>query len=87
MKCSSFNKHFHDEALSPIQDLSKHYKELIQKNHNPTTKQPNKRKKTFKTLANWMEILLSKKSNKQKNLKNKKSSWKRQHFKWNNTEL
>ena len=52
MKCSSFNKHFHDEALSPIQDLSKHYKELIQKNHNPTPKQPNKRKKTFKTLAN-----------------------------------
>ena len=36
----------------PIQDLSKHYKELLQKKHKPTMKQPNKCKnlKNFHSL-------------------------------------
>ena len=41
MKGSNFDKHFNDEALPPIYDLSKQYQELLQKKHNPTTKRPN----------------------------------------------
>ena len=44
MKGSNFDKQFSDEALPPIQDLSKHYKELLQKKHNPTIKQLNESK-------------------------------------------
>ena len=44
MKGSNFDKQFSDEALPPIQDLSKHYKELLQKKHNPTARQPNESK-------------------------------------------
>ena len=38
MKGSDFDKQFSNEALPPIQDLSKHYKELLQKKHDPTIK-------------------------------------------------
>ena len=44
VKGSNFDKQFSAEALPPIQDLSKHYKELLQEKHNPTTKQPNESK-------------------------------------------
>ena len=44
MKGSNFDKQFNDEASPPIQDLSKQYKELLQKNHNPTIKQLNESK-------------------------------------------
>ena len=44
MKGSNFDKQFSDEALPPTQDLSKHYKELLQKKHNPAIKQPNESK-------------------------------------------
>ena len=39
MKGINFDKKFSDEALPPIQDLSQHYKELLQKKHNSTIKQ------------------------------------------------
>ena len=38
MKGSDFDKQFSNEALLPIQDLIKHYKELLQKKHDPTIK-------------------------------------------------
>ena len=38
MKANNFDKQFSDEALPLIQDLSKHYEELLQKKHNPTIK-------------------------------------------------
>ena len=38
MKGNNIDKQFSDEVLLPIQDLSKHYKELSQKKHNPTMK-------------------------------------------------
>ena len=44
MKNSNFEKQLNYDALSPIQDLNKHYKELLQKKHNPTIKQPNQSK-------------------------------------------
>ena len=44
MKGNNIDKQFSDEVLLPIQDLSKHYKELSQKKHNPTIKQPNESK-------------------------------------------
>ena len=52
MEGSNFDKQFSNEALPPIQDLSKHYKELLPKKLNPTIKQPNECIKTLKTLAN-----------------------------------
>ena len=50
MKGSNFDRHFNDETLPLIQDLSKHYKELLQKKHNQ--QQNNLMKvKTLKTLT------------------------------------
>ena len=53
MKGNNIEKQFSDEALRSIQDLSKHYKELLQKKHNQTIKQPNENKtlRTLKTLT------------------------------------
>ena len=44
VKGSNIDKQFTDEALLPIQNLSKHYKELLRKKHNSTIKQPNESK-------------------------------------------
>ena len=44
MKGSNFDKQFNDEALPPIQDLSKRYQELLHKKHNPKIKQHNESK-------------------------------------------
>ena len=38
MKRSTFDKQLNDETLSPVQDLSEHYKELLQRKHNSTRK-------------------------------------------------
>ena len=38
VKGSNFDKQFSNEALPPMQDLSKRYKELLQKKHKPTIK-------------------------------------------------
>ena len=41
MKDSKIDKQFNNETLPQMQDLSKHYKELLQKKHKLTRKQPN----------------------------------------------
>ena len=64
IKRSNFDKQFSSETLPPIQDLSKHYKELLQKKHKPTVKQPNE----CKNLENFDSLnghITSKKLNKQ----------------------
>ena len=57
----------------PLQDLSKHYKELLQKKHNPTIKQP-KESKNFQNFdpLNWDNTIEEIKQ-KIKKLKNKKA--------------
>ena len=73
MKGSNFDKQFSDEALTPIQDLSKHYKELLQKKHNPTIKQPNECKnfENFDSLNG--DITIEEIKQTIKKLKNKKA--------------
>ena len=63
MKANIIDKQFNNIALPPIQDLRKH-EELLQKKHNPTKNNVMK-VKTLKTLTHWVEILVSKNSNKQ----------------------
>ena len=72
MKGSSFDKQFSNEALPPIQDLNKHYKELLQKKHNPTIKEPNESKhfENFGSLNG--DITIEEIEQTTKNLKNKK---------------
>ena len=73
MKGSNFDKQFSDEALPPIQDLSKHYKELLQKKHNPTARQPNESKnfENFDSLNG--DITIEEIKQTIKKLKNKKA--------------
>ena len=65
----------------PIQDLSKHYKELLQKKHNPTVKQLNESKnfENFDSLNG--DITIEEIKQTIKKLKNKKDYRKRQHYK------
>ena len=80
VKGSNFDKQFSDEALPPIQDLSKHYKELLQKKHNPTIKQPNE-SKNFENFDSFNgDITIEEIKQTIKKLKNKNSSRKRQQY-------
>ena len=58
MKGKNFDKQFSDKALPPIQDLRKHYKELLQKKHNPTITEPNESKnfENFDSLNGYITI-------------------------------
>ena len=73
MKGSNFGKQFNDQAFPPVQDLSKRYKKLLQKKHNPTIKQPNERKnfENFDSLNG--DITIEEIKQTIKKLKNKKA--------------
>ena len=85
MKCSNTEKQFGNEALPSIQDLSKHYKEFLQKKHNQTIKQPNENK-IFKNSLNE-DITIEEIKQTIKKLKSKKSPRKQQHYKHNDKVL
>ena len=69
-KGSNFDKQFSNEALSPVQGLSKHYKELLQNKYKPTIKQP-KECKNFDSLNG--DITIEEIKQTIKKLKNKKA--------------
>ena len=90
MKGNNIEKQFSDEALRSIQDLSKHYKKLLQKKHNQTIKQPNENK-SFKNFKNFdslnEDITIEEIKQTIKKLKSKKGSRKQQHYERNDKVL